>query len=137
MLKFSDWIKEDVSGMGPVIAAQPGAIPGTTGTTGTAISGGFLGPYSKTPYKTVFDTQEKTNKALRLKTTDQSNGNKIKTKPIDYGYKSLDLFKKIKKTSAGLNPWLDFADNLPDRKTANVLKTNVKGLKEDFDFFFK
>lgn len=35
ILKFKEFILEDVAGMGAVVSSQPGALPGTTGTTGS------------------------------------------------------------------------------------------------------
>jgi hypothetical protein len=138
MKKFNDWLFEfDMSstvGMGPVVSAQPGAIPGTTGTTGSGDIGCYLGPYGKTPYATVFDAQEKKAKKERHATTDYSKKNKISTPKSEYGYRSFDILKKIKPNSSGLNPWLDFSDELPKIKTANILSTNVPGLHEVKDF---
>lgn len=54
VLKFKEFISEDadatasgVSGMGAVVSAQPGALPGTTGTTGS----GDVSTYLYSPKK--------------------------------------------------------------------------------------
>jgi len=54
MKKFEEFIKEDAfstmgntEGMGAVVAAQPGSIPGTQGTTGSGDIGQPLATYSK------------------------------------------------------------------------------------------
>jgi hypothetical protein len=54
MKKFKEFIKEDAfatmgntGGMGAVVAAQPGSIPGTQGTTGSGDIGQPLATYSK------------------------------------------------------------------------------------------
>ncbi len=41
----------NTAGMGAVVASQPGAFPGTTGTTGSGDVGSTLGVYQKTPAK--------------------------------------------------------------------------------------
>lgn len=41
----------NTAGMGAVVASQPGAFPGMTGTTGSGDVGSTLGVYQKTPAK--------------------------------------------------------------------------------------
>lgn len=58
MKKFEKFITEDAcatmgntGGMGPVVAAQPGASPGEQGTKGSGDIGQSLGTYMKSPPK--------------------------------------------------------------------------------------
>src|SRR5690606_32748954 len=95
-----------ISGMGPMVSAQPSAIPGQVGTTGSGDISSYNIPYV---IQTFRDYEEKEAKA-RKKDTDYSNDNIISTPDINGGYKSKKFLKKIKKSAAGLNPWLDYQD---------------------------
>jgi len=71
MKKFEEFIKEDAfatmgntGGMGAIVAAQPGAIPGTQGTTGSGDIGQTLATYSK---PAVNMKRHKKNKKSKLR----------------------------------------------------------------------
>lgn len=116
-----------ISGMGPVVSAQPGAIPGTTGTTGSGDLSTTLGSvYGK---RDAFG--EKSARKDRHSLTDYSVRNKIRTKEIGHGYSSKEFLKKIRQKYSGLNPALDFEDtNVVDPNSyANVISADTSWTK--------
>lgn len=135
---FNEWLSENVAtvsnssitGMGAMVSAQPGAIPGQTGTTG---SGDISTNGIMSAKKAYADFEKKTRKA-RKKDTDFSSKNTITTTDNSYGYKPNKFIKKVKKHSAGVIPFMDYDEmtttNKGNKEIANVISANTSWLKK-------
>jgi hypothetical protein len=105
------------------VNAQPGAIPGTTGLAGNAISVNQIPAAHAMSQIQLKKHQNKIKKSNLIKTVAQHTD--------QYGYKTIDIYAKRGKNQPGLIPPLDFDDN---KKPFKQFKYSDTGYNVDLGF---